>query len=360
MRKILLKVLTKHMKLSTNCTVERMLWIDIYKGIAILLVVLGHLNISKTLYDFIFMFHMYAFFFITGVTFKVKNGISFSKFFLGNIKKLYIPYLFFAFAWDFVHVVTTIYIQSSFDFSPGAIAKNILSVLIGGVIESNASIGPAWFLLALFVVRIVCWITIKVSKDNLYFFGGIAATLFALGYICQDVSFLPFKIGSTLTAFIFVFWGYALKSILNSFRKVNMLILFTALLVCFAITAILSVFADRTVTLVANMLPANWIVTLVGGASGCTGLLFLALLLEPKPIMSRLLAFFGSNSMIVMGIHSEINFACRLLFDIVGLEQKYHVLFIFLMTMALSIPICAFFNRYFPILGGKEKVVYEK
>jgi len=42
-------------------TQERQVWIDVYKGIAIILVVLGHLGIPTLLHRFIYLFHMYSF-----------------------------------------------------------------------------------------------------------------------------------------------------------------------------------------------------------------------------------------------------------------------------------------------------------
>lgn len=73
----------------------RIQWLDIYKGIAIILVVIGHLEISDSLYKYIYMFHMYAFFFAAGITFKINKSDTFLQFLKKNISRLYIPYLFF-------------------------------------------------------------------------------------------------------------------------------------------------------------------------------------------------------------------------------------------------------------------------
>ena len=70
----------------------RIQWLDIYKGLAILLVVIGHLEISDSLYKY--MFHMYAFFFAAGITFKINKSDTFIQFLKKNISRLYIPYLF--------------------------------------------------------------------------------------------------------------------------------------------------------------------------------------------------------------------------------------------------------------------------
>ena len=46
------------------------------------------------------MFHMYAFFFAAGITFKINKSDTFMQFVKKNLNRLYIPYLFFAFMWD--------------------------------------------------------------------------------------------------------------------------------------------------------------------------------------------------------------------------------------------------------------------
>lgn len=55
-------------------TVKRIDYIDIVKGITIILMIIGHVsNIPTILRTFIFSFHMPLFFIISGYTFKKKN-----------------------------------------------------------------------------------------------------------------------------------------------------------------------------------------------------------------------------------------------------------------------------------------------
>ncbi len=336
---------------------DRYIWVDIYKGVAIILVVLGHLEIPEWLYGFIFLFHMYAFFFISGVTFQVKNNQNFGNFLKENIVRLYVPYLFFAFAWDIVHIVSSLYIQGDFDLSLFALLKNIVSILIGGgLFSSNAELGPAWFLLALFVVRTISWLIIKLSNNNRYWFGAIAVALFALGYFVRGNSILPFKIESALTGLLFVFLGYCMKDTIHyvsAQRKTGSLLILA--LVGFGVVALLSAFVDTTVILVSNVLPENWIYTILGGFFGCVGMLSLSFLLERVQRISTYIAFFGVNSLIIMGIHSEINFAMRFVFHILHFDSVMRPVLIFAITLLLSVPICVIINKYFPILAGKRK-----
>lgn len=80
---------------------QRLAWIDRLKGLLILLVVLGHVagsaanattgfenQISRGVFKAIYLFHMPAFFFLAGLTFRGFN-------FLSKVKRLLVPYFVF-------------------------------------------------------------------------------------------------------------------------------------------------------------------------------------------------------------------------------------------------------------------------
>ena len=300
---------------------------------------------------------MYAFFFISGVTFKVKEGQSFGQFIVDNIKRLYIPYLFFAFAWDVTNIVMQFYLGAVSQLSPLDILKNIVSVLIGGgLFESNASIGPAWFLLALFVVRVICWFILKASHNKIWVLGAVSGVLFVIGYLLNGYDFLPFKIISTLTAFLFVFAGYCIKSVYQHIKDIKGYLSAFAGVIGLGIAFVMSVLADKALILVSNKLPTNPIFTLVGGFMGCFGVLLLSIAIESISIVSKPLVYCGINSLIIMGVHGEINFLFQLVLEeLIGIPQSYSTVIIFVLTFVLVIPICAILNNYFPVLIGRRK-----
>lgn len=80
-------------------------WIDIFKGISILLVVLGHLSIPQKLYTWIYLFHMYAFFFIAGVTYHYRETRSWWQYFCGSVRRLYVPYLCYGTVWNLILII---------------------------------------------------------------------------------------------------------------------------------------------------------------------------------------------------------------------------------------------------------------
>ena len=72
---------------------ERKKYIDIAKGIAMILVIMGHCKyINNYLHVWLYSFHMPLFFILSGMTFSVKNKPHFKDFLKNKFFKLLIPY----------------------------------------------------------------------------------------------------------------------------------------------------------------------------------------------------------------------------------------------------------------------------
>lgn len=70
--------------------------VDIFKGIAILCVVLGHCGFPYT--EYLYLFHMAAFIMISGYCFNEAHSeslTSFAKYIVRKLKTLYLPYALF-------------------------------------------------------------------------------------------------------------------------------------------------------------------------------------------------------------------------------------------------------------------------
>ena len=79
-----------------NAIRNRKEWIDISKGIGIILVVIGHVVSEQSIaLRFIDLFHMPLFFIISGYLFNESNVRSFSTFSIGRVKRLLVPFSFF-------------------------------------------------------------------------------------------------------------------------------------------------------------------------------------------------------------------------------------------------------------------------
>lgn len=133
-------------------TVKRIDYIDIVKGITIILMIIGHVsNIPTILRTFIFSFHMPLFFIISGYTFKKKKQTKLLK---SSIRRLIIPYLLTGITMLILNIIISIKNQEIKNIL-NLIKNSFLSILWGsGAREICPTgiqpIGAIWFLLAMF------------------------------------------------------------------------------------------------------------------------------------------------------------------------------------------------------------------
>lgn len=66
---------------------KRIQWIDIAKGIGIILVLIGHISLNKKINNFIYSFHMPLFFILSGYLYKNKENYVKKK-----TKTILVPY----------------------------------------------------------------------------------------------------------------------------------------------------------------------------------------------------------------------------------------------------------------------------
>lgn len=78
-----------------NIVNKRLQWLDIAKGITIILMVLGHTSLPKVVSDFIFAFHMPLFFIASGLTTNFNRGGQ-KYFIINKLKKLMIPFAIYS------------------------------------------------------------------------------------------------------------------------------------------------------------------------------------------------------------------------------------------------------------------------
>ena len=129
---------------------ERVLWIDIAKGVAMLAVVLGHTYLGGVpAHTIVYSFHVPLFFVLAGCTFRVRPMAQVLR---TSAKRLLVPYLVLC-------LITAVY----FVFM-GWLGPDSVPLFLGGVVyasgDSNLpfgvySIGMPWFLMALFTGRIL-------------------------------------------------------------------------------------------------------------------------------------------------------------------------------------------------------------
>jgi len=160
---------------------KRLKWVDIYKGLAILLVVVGHSTGLFNLY--IYQFHMAAFFFISGYTSKLeKKGILQTT--VGKIYSLYFPYcIIFLISLGLVWLLhlTGGYSNLFKDQFPGFLLS-VSEFFNHRIIYINL-LGATWFLITLLGIYVLQKIILFFCFDRPgFFYFVISLFFFFLGY----------------------------------------------------------------------------------------------------------------------------------------------------------------------------------
>ena len=185
---------------STELT-KRNIALDIIRAILIVLMIVGHRPIDGGLRKFIYSFHMMAFVIISGYFYKPVSKEMLKKRCIKLVKTL-IPYGVFG----FMYILIT---QAGWK-------TELIRVLFGmsyskNVFTNVASIGPVYFILMLFVVRMIyllidCFVKKELHKNLVVFVLAIAGIF--LGKIGL---WLPWSVDCALFSLIFYHAGYYIK-----------------------------------------------------------------------------------------------------------------------------------------------------
>lgn len=135
---------------------KRIHWVDIAKGFFIIAIVLGHIFNSGYLRNWLFSFHVPAFFFLSGYCFKHKHDLR--KFILKKLRTIVVPYITFSVLSIFVFFAASKIMPEIKSMMECDIAENILTMLYGNskpdVMKYNS---PLWFLPCLFSVTMLAY-----------------------------------------------------------------------------------------------------------------------------------------------------------------------------------------------------------
>ena len=170
-----------------------MIWLDVAKGIAIILMVLGHSGLPVSLNNFIFAFHMPFFFLASGLTTSFSKDLAFSAFAKQKAKGLLIPFLWYSLA-----------LYGLILFNP-SVSMSLESLLFQGWGD-----WALWFVPILFLALLIAKLVISCPqwlKWTLF----VALPLSSV-ILCYYKVFLPWKVSVQGYAVFFVISGHFIRS----------------------------------------------------------------------------------------------------------------------------------------------------
>ncbi|WP_295578966.1 acyltransferase family protein [uncultured Oscillibacter sp.] len=323
---------------------SRIEYIDIARGLAILLVVIGH-NLENSMLGFkvIYSFHVPAFFFLSGIVFrpeKYKSGIEIIK---DKAKRLLHPYFLFGFI--------TMMVYCTFRESSINALKCLLFANRYQMMEVPFNV-PMWFIPCLFLVLIEFYWIQKYIPQKLSFVIFLGCSL--LGYRTITQPILPWTLDSSLYYLLFFSLGHFSKKYIDLCKHKYCILL--------SFIVFLSQFILYTNVQIPYLL--KYLIETVCAMSGTVLLVaFSQYILFSKifaAILKRPLEYLGNNSLLILILHTPIRdwIVGILIWGISG--QFYCGYGIRSINVILSLLICIPFieaiNKFFPSMLGKQQV----
>lgn len=193
-------------------TQNRIIWIDLLKGLGIVLLILGHTpNIPESVHSFIYSFHMPLFFLISGFLWNDINlKITISKWVKRKFRSLIFPYFKIAgicfIVWG---IVIPLFLSKSVDNYD--YLYRLLKYLFGiiysiGTVEYMPQCSPIWFLTAMFCASLFFFLVHKDISSSLSIF-----IFLVIGFVGTLILHLPWNMNSAIIGCFFMSVGYEIK-----------------------------------------------------------------------------------------------------------------------------------------------------
>ncbi|MFC6998652.1 acyltransferase family protein [Rufibacter roseus] len=336
---------------------ERFLWVDYAKAIGIFLVVLAHTPLWTPAQNFIYVFHMPLFFFISGYLFSHRKHVTYLAFIKRRTKQLLVPYLFFS----AITFLFWLFVGRKFGDDAGASVlwyKPLLGILYGiGRPPWLVHCIPLWFILCLFVVENIYYLIFK-NTDKKF----LLLVLFgALGYI--DYQYNPVRmfwsVNTALVALVFYAAGNIYKEKVKEFSAFKS----APLAGCLVVGALL-VYAFSLINGRVNMhvhYYNNYAYFMIGGFIGIGMCIAVSVLLGRLRIADGVAEFISRNTIIILGFHlMAISLVKGVVYFVLktpleSLNEMFAAnLLLSFVSFLLLYPVIFVLNKWFPALVGKR------
>lgn len=260
---------------------KRIEWIDTLRGFGILVVVIGHLKPEAILERYIYSFHMFLFFAISGFLFR--EGTDLWLLLKKKAKRLLVPYFF----WTFLASVQALI------SGEGVVGALKVFIMYDGSVGWNR---PLWFLSVIFAAELVYGLLRKYCR----FSNWICLLVCPWIWYMLKGELLTMKLDNVPLAVFFISFGNILKSVLSSqlFEKYRKYIVFLILPASAYLHILCGVLNNRRL-IFTYAVYGRYDMCLLGGMAG---VLFFFVLFQWIG-KSRILTYFSRYSMFIMCSH---------------------------------------------------------
>ena len=334
---------------------ERSLYIDAAKGLGIILMFLGHMQIGEPLLAFIYSFHMPLFVIISGFLFRADKPVSDAL--RHRSKALLLPYLYTNLAALCVRLILlakagTFTLSGALGISLAQSKATILGMGFARNLFTNTeSVGPVWFVPFLFCVYALFLLIEKIFSNKYVEFLAVTALSLLGFYIGTRVAFLPWSFDAALTALPLFYTGKKLKQ--YHFFKWKYCGLFAFACAAFWLLLYRKSGMVALVTRAYESFPLCLFVALAGSIF-IIYILQLAEHSQKSSFLLKPLSFFGRHSMLLLGIHTIERWHIGWLDTIQSKCPNLLCSFIVYLVLLVAIAVVILFASRFWTLGTKK------
>ena len=276
---------------------SRVQFLDIARGIAIICIILGHLN-NSLINRVVFTFHVPIFFFITGYFMSSKYKIG--DFIKKKFRTLIVPYIVTCIAMILLGTLE------------GAIRGNSITELkkwsyaaIYGAGDSYSEpfyipgLGAIWFLWATFWGSIALRVSLEFEQHIRI---GFIMALFMGGYFSGKIFWFPLSIQAGACAALFMYIGYIGCCVKDDIKKFPIEAKTFGLL--FSMITWIFFIKDFQSFWLVHCDVGRGIVDIFGCICACITVIYISKMLELKfSNIGKVLGFFGKYSLLVLCVH---------------------------------------------------------
>ena len=271
---------------------KRIVWVDIAKAIAIILMIVGHEIKNVWICTFIFSFHMTLFFILSGYTSSEINNVKKLK---RNIKKL------FKNSWLLAALMILL-----LTFQQWILYKNVniwQDSLKGIFWGSNfygkdgvwvSNVGVMWFMFAFFWAKII-YDSLQVLLHSNKYNGFVLGILAYASIIFSKYYWLPQALDVAVVAAFFMWCGWCIKNF-DEKNKFNI-----SLSLCITFFWIMCVLAKIHIELATRSYPLQF-VSVIEAIAGSIVIIYLSKKCEKLNLLSKL-AILGQHTLAILCIH---------------------------------------------------------
>lgn len=288
-------------------------FIDVAKGIGILMVVWAHILLVGVSHSVIYAFHMPLFFFISGLLFNKEKYFSLVHFIKQRTKRLFVPYLWYSIVTWCIWACFRYFRNDDVDSYLMPLLQTFIAQGSGAYIVHNSAL---WFIPCLFAVEVLYflfskfneWITLMLS-----FAVAIVGCILINVYGDSYLFLLPWNLDAA-------FFALPFYSVANAIRRHVTL---QRLIVMVTEYKIYSLFLTLGLCTLLLSLSVNYSECSMGSSSyecplwifflrafiGCFAVILFSILVSvflSKIRLCKMLKWFGRNSLDVMCLHIPI------------------------------------------------------